>query len=163
MKPAFKQFVFVLAIVVLAFAVLFVWWRQERFFSAYNRPFGPRPPEHFEDMMARDLGLTPAQQQRLESSRKLRMQEARQLHNILFSVQEALMTELQKPAVNMAEVERLHQEEKKISLEIEDHKFKGLLELREVLTEEQFIKLHQHMKDFERPPEEPPFHEGARP
>jgi len=107
--------------------------------------FGPKDPEAFRQRMeARkkaihtQLNLTEDQEARLEANRSEHRQEVRKLREKMRAAREAFKGELEKEALDMEKITQLHNEQKTVQGQIADHRLEKILQVREILTPEQF-------------------------
>jgi Spy/CpxP family protein refolding chaperone len=135
-------------IILLGALLVFAWLIFKQLSLSSERGFPPQPPEHFEKMMEEQLNMTASQRKQLEEHRSAHMGEARQLFERLSQAQEALMEEFNKPTLDSVAIASLQKKVKSVLVEMEDHKLKGMYELRNILTLEQFKKLHQKMGEL---------------
>jgi Spy/CpxP family protein refolding chaperone len=84
------------------------------------------------------LNLSEAQQALLEAHRNRHRTAAREFHNSMRAVREDLKAELEKLELDMEKIYQLNSELKEIHGEMADHRLAGILEVREILTAEQF-------------------------
>ncbi len=110
---------------------------------------GPGGPEKWEKKrearmqeMHKKLGLTPEQEKRLEEHRKTHQEAGKALREEKREKMEALRLELEKPDMDEARVRAIHAEIKDIQNKLADHRLQGVLEVRHILTPEQFKKFH---------------------
>ncbi len=107
--------------------------------------FGAKDPEAFRQRMEarreaihRQLNLTDDQAARLEANRSEHRQEARKLREKMRAAREAFKSELEKEELDMEKITQLHNEQKTVQGQIADHRLEGILQVREILTPEQF-------------------------
>lgn len=102
------------------------------------------------EKMAQELGLTEEQQTQLKEHRQQSMQQAKAIREQLKSKKEEIRQELQKEDVDIARVKAIHEQIKALIAQREDGRLEGILKLREVLTAEQFQKMHEKMAQGRR-------------
>lgn len=90
------------------------------------------------EAMAERLGLSDTQKDLLATHREKQWAESAELRTTLRETREALGAELGKTDFDQATVEQLHDQIKALKAEMADHRFEGILELRQILTPEQF-------------------------
>ncbi len=90
--------------------------------------------------MYKDLNLAEEQKKLLEENRKSHKEEARALFKDMRQKRDALRQELEKGALNMDNINQINNELKKLQAEMLDHRLAGVLEVRKILTPEQFKK-----------------------
>jgi Spy/CpxP family protein refolding chaperone len=105
--------------------------------------------ERFEEM-AKELSLTEEQQKKIEEHKKTMMEKAKALQEEIRQKKEAIGAELQKEQLDMDKINALQAELKSLITQREDTRLKGILEMREILTLEQFQKLHEKMGEHAR-------------
>jgi Spy/CpxP family protein refolding chaperone len=147
MKVNFKQFVY--SICFIGMMVLTS--------NLYAREPGDRPPGHEamrEKMRARmlevfkQLDLSPEQEKQLESHRSNHREQAKEIHKSIRAKKEEMRDELQKQELNMDKINKIHSELKNLHSEKADHRLEGILEVRKILTTEQFVKFMELKKDI---------------
>lgn len=114
--------------------------------SAQIRHSGQRIQEIYNQ-----LNLTDDQKKQLEDNKKqhrARMESARQE---VKTDKEALHEELMKPQLDMPRIKDLHERIKTLQSQMEDIKLSAILEVRAILTPEQFLKfanlMHRHKQE----------------
>lgn len=98
--------------------------------------------------MHQQLNLTPDQEAVLEEHRKTHWQEMKTLFEQIRAKKDELGKALQNPQLDMNQVTALHNQLKDLKIKKEDLRLKGILEVREVLTPEQFAQFMQMKKSF---------------
>ena len=91
------------------------------------------------------LHLSAEQEALLENHRARHRQEARDLRETVRATKEALRQELQQPEMDMAKVNQLHAYLKDLHGRRADHRLEGILEVRKILTPEQFSQFMELM------------------
>ena len=125
--------------------------------NVYSQP----PEEQFnrheemrEKMRARmlevfkQLDLSPEQEEQLQAHRKNHREQAGEFWESLRAKKEAIRNELQKEELNMEEIYKIHNELKGLLSNKADHRLEGILEVRKILTAEQFRKFCELRKDM---------------
>jgi len=105
---------------------------------------GGKGPD-FEEMVEK-LGLTEEQQAQLKEHRQQKMQQARGIREQLKAKKEEIRQELQKEPFDVARIKAVHEQIKALVAQREDDRLEGILKMREVLTAEQFQKVHDRME-----------------
>ena len=95
-------------------------------------------PQPRMEAMAEQLGLSEAQKGLLANHKAKQRESAQELRAALRETREAMKAELAKPDFDQATVENLHDQTKTLKAEMADHRLAGILEVREILTPEQF-------------------------
>lgn len=93
--------------------------------------------------MDKELGLTADQENKLEEHRKSHREESRQLFEQMRQKREALEVEMEKPDLNMDKINAIHSDLKNVQSKMADQRLEGILEVRKILTPEQFKKFHE--------------------
>lgn len=96
------------------------------------------------------LGLTEEQQKKMDVHRQSAMEEAKMLMEQIRLKKEEIGVELQKETLDMDKINALQSEMKTLMAQKEDHRLKGILEMRDILTQEQFQKLQEKGKMYRR-------------
>jgi Spy/CpxP family protein refolding chaperone len=116
-------------------------------FSPDDAPPGSPPNEaRMEERMARmdkELGLTAEQRKKLKEHRQSHRGEAKKFFEEIRTKREALREELEKPDFDKDKVKALNEELKALQNRMADHRLEGILEVREILTPEQFKRFHE--------------------
>lgn len=97
--------------------------------------------------MREKLGLTADQEAKLKAHRAAHKEAGRQLREEMRSKRDALRQELEKPSVDEKRVRALHDEIKALDARLSDHRLSGILEVRHILTPEQFKKFQEMMPE----------------
>jgi Spy/CpxP family protein refolding chaperone len=102
-----------------------------------------------------DLGLTEEQQEQMKEHRDQNHQKMRETHEKMRQARQALKTELEKEKSNNKAINEISTSLKTMQADMVDNRIKSILELKEVLTYEQFKqfgektrKLHEKGKEF---------------
>ncbi|OGX06283.1 MAG: hypothetical protein A2Z88_00545 [Omnitrophica WOR_2 bacterium GWA2_47_8] len=98
--------------------------------------------------MYKELGLTPEQQAQLDAHKEKHRGQMKGLHEQIKAKREEVRAELQKPEVDTNKVQQVHNELKALKAQQEDHQLEGVLEVRKILTAEQFQKFMQLKEDW---------------
>lgn len=99
--------------------------------------------EKFKAKIKEELGLTDEQQQKLEEHRKVHREQAKLYKKSIEDLREQLKKELEKEDFDREKVQGLHEQLKSLINQKEDHRLQGILDVREILTAEQFRKFHE--------------------
>jgi len=135
MKPKFNMIVLAVLICFVATGTAFAWGGCGR----ADRP--GRDHKGRMEEMAKELGLTPEQQTKLEAAKETHRAEMEGLHTALKEKREALKAELSKPGVTRQAVEPLVAEIKNIEARLTDMRIDGIFTVKGILTPEQLAKL----------------------
>ena len=121
--------------------------------NVYAQPFGDpgngKMKERTESRMSevsKELNLSAEQQKQLEAHRKQHREQNAALFSDIKKKRDEIKSELQKPELNMNKINQLQAELKGLMGKIEDDRLNGILEVRKVLTAEQFAKFTQLME-----------------
>ncbi len=96
----------------------------------------------------KQLDLSPEQEKQLNAHRKGHREEGKEIHESIKTKREAMKKELQKQDLDMEEINKIHSELKSMYSRKADHRLEGILEVREILTNEQFIKFMELRKNL---------------
>ena len=125
--------------------------------NVYSQPTGDFPPGREamrEKMKARmlevfkQLDLSPEQEKQLNAHRKGHREEGKEIHESIRAKREAMKEELQKQDLDMEKINKIHSELKSMHSKKADHRLEGILEVRKILTNEQFVKFMELRKDL---------------
>ncbi len=125
--------------------------------NVYSQPPGDqfnRHEEMREKMKARmlevfkQLDLSPEQEEQLKAHRNNHREQGREFRESLRAKKEAIRNELQNEELNMEEIYKIHNELKGLLSNKADHRLEGILEVRKILTAEQFRKFCELRKDM---------------
>ncbi len=147
MNVNFKQFVY-------SFGIIGVMLLTS---NIYAHTPGDHSPEHEvmrEKMKARmlevfkQLDLSPEQEKQLEAHRNKHREQAGEIRKSIKAKREEIRNELQKQELNMEKINKIHSELKSLRSKKADHRIDGILEVRKILTTEQFVKFCELKKDI---------------
>ncbi len=125
--------------------------------NTYSQPTERHSPEHEamrEKMKTRmievfkQLDLSPEQEKQLKVHRNKHREQEKNFHESIRSKSEEMKIELQKQEMNMAKIDKINSELKSIKSKKSDHRLESILEVREILTAEQFVKFMDLKKEF---------------
>jgi Spy/CpxP family protein refolding chaperone len=109
--------------------------------SAYaQKQRDPAKKEAAIQKVLQQLNLTDGQNQKLKEHRIKHRQKAKQLYEDVQAKRKELADELKKSEPNTKEVKEIHGELKKLKAKKADHRLEGILEVRKILTTEQYSK-----------------------
>lgn len=94
------------------------------------------------------LGLTAEQKEQLQAHKEKHRAEAKSLREEVRAKREEIRQELQKADFDQGKVQQLHSELKALKNQKEDHRLNGILEVRQILTPEQFSKFMELKKEW---------------
>ena len=151
MNVRLRQIIYTLGIVgvMLLSSNVYSQPRGDRF----NRPDEMRG-EMREKMKARmlevfkQLDLSPEQEEQLKTHRKNHRGQGKEFRENMKAKKEAIRNELQKEELNMENVYTIHKELKDLIMQKADHRLEGILEVRKILTAEQFRKFCELRKEM---------------
>ncbi len=147
MKVNFKQFVYSLGIIGMMLLSS----------NVYSQPAGDFPPgrEAMREKMRaqmlnifKQLNLSPEQEKQLNTHRKKHREQGKEIHTNIKAKREAMKEELQKQDLDMNKINKIHSEMKSMHSKKADHRLEGILEVRKILTTEQFVKFMELEKDL---------------
>ena len=97
--------------------------------------------------MNKQLGVTQEQEQKLKEHREKNQAQMKALKDKLKEKREAIRQELEKTDFNEAQVKAIQNEIKTLQNQKEDIRLEGILEVRKILSQEQFKKFSEKMKE----------------
>ncbi|HZX49463.1 MAG TPA: Spy/CpxP family protein refolding chaperone [Nitrospirota bacterium] len=97
--------------------------------------------------MYKKLNLTPGQDKQLKDHRNRHRSQMETLYKEIKVKREQLGEELQKTEFDMSKVQQVHDELKSLKAGMEDNRLEGILEVRKILTPEQFSKFMKLKKE----------------
>jgi Spy/CpxP family protein refolding chaperone len=147
MNSNIKQFVYSLGIIGVMLLAS----------NVYSQPTEWQSPGH-EEMrekvkvrmleVFKQLDLSPEQEKQLKAHRNKLKEQGKDIHESVRAKREEMKIELQKQELNMAKINKINSELKNIKSKKADYKLEGILEVRNILTTEQFIKFMELKKEF---------------
>lgn len=93
------------------------------------------------------LGLTPGQDKQLKDHRDRHRSQMETLHKEIKAKRDQIGEELQKTDFDLRKVQQIHGDLKSLKARMEDDRLKGILEVRKILTPEQFNKFMKLRKE----------------
>ena len=96
------------------------------------------------------LNLTDEQKKQLEDNKHKNQEQKKALFKHMKSVREELRQEFMKPDLDMNKVNAIHAQIKATQSQMADNRLNSVLEVRKILTPEQFKKFHELMKKHEK-------------
>ncbi len=147
MKVNFKQFIYSLGIIGVMLLSS----------NVYSQPTGGFPPgrEAMREKMRtqmlevfKQLELSPEQEGQLNTHRKKHREQGNAIYKSIKAKREEMKEELQKEELDMEKINKIHSELKSIHSKKADHRLEGVLEVRKILTTEQFVKFMALRKDL---------------
>ena len=100
--------------------------------------------------MYEKLELSQEQKEQLEAHRKAQKEEFKEVFQELKSNKDALAEELEKKNMDKDKVQQIHAKIKMLNAKKEDLRLEGIMQVREILTDEQFsefMKLKESRKE----------------
>ncbi len=125
--------------------------------NVYSQPTERHSPGHEamrEKIEARmlevykQLDLSPEQEKQLKAHINKQKEQGKDIHESIRAKREEMKIELQKQELNMAKINKINSELKSIKSKKSDHRLESILEVREILTVEQFLKFMELKKEF---------------
>jgi Spy/CpxP family protein refolding chaperone len=119
--------------------------------AAHEGQEGKRDGKHWEEKIAKvhqELGLTPEQEAQLKATREKGHTQKEALQQQIKSKYGELQAELQKPDYSADKVKQIHSELKALKDQKEDIQLEGILEVRKVLSPEQYTKFQEMKKGW---------------
>ena len=102
-----------------------------------------------------ELGVSDEQRAQLKANKEKNREAMKAVHEQKKSLREELNQELMKPELDMAKVKEIHEKMKALDAQVSDNRLDSILEVRKILTPEQFGKFLSVMKEKMNK-----FHEG---
>ena len=93
------------------------------------------------------LGLTPEQDKQLKDHRDRHRSQMETLHKEIEAKREQIGEELQKTDFDIRKVQQIHGDLKSLKARMEDNRLEGILEVRKILTQDQFSKFMKLKED----------------
>jgi Spy/CpxP family protein refolding chaperone len=93
-----------------------------------------------------ELNLTPEQSEEIKGQRSEHRRIKKELGQSLREKQKELKAELEKEVSDRKELERISKDIKRLQGERVDHRIEGVLQMKEILTPEQYRKFHQRTR-----------------
>ncbi len=84
----------------------------------------------------------------MEAHRNKHREQSKEFWKSIKAKKEEFRNELQKQELNMEKVNEIHSDLKALRSKKSDHRLKGMLEVRKILTPEQFVKFCELKKDL---------------
>lgn len=116
--------------------------RDEGKFSKWKERKEARKQEIF-----KELNLTDEQKQKLEEKGREHKDGAQHLRNDMRELKEALRQELEKESLDMAKINQIQGQIKEKQSQMMDNRLEGVLELRGVLTPDQYKEFTEKMQE----------------
>jgi Spy/CpxP family protein refolding chaperone len=121
--------------------------------NAYEGPGkhedGAHWKEHKQHLM-QELGLTDDQQQQLKDHRARHRKDHQALKEQIRAKREEIRMLLEKEDFDKDQVYQLHNQLKALKLRAEDHRLEGILEVRGILTPEQYRRFGEMKDDLKK-------------
>ncbi len=95
----------------------------------------------------KDFNLTDEQKKMLEANRSKHREDMKALFNDMKTQKAAMSQELQKQTLDMAKINQINGELKKLEARMLDYKLQGILDVRNILSPEQFKKFSEKMEE----------------
>ena len=103
------------------------------------------------DNIAKELNLTESQKQQMAQQRSKEKEQGQVLREKMKAARDELTKELDKEKPDMAKIRSLISEMKELIGSRIEQRVDGIISMKQVLTPEQFKKLNEKTKRFERP------------
>lgn len=108
---------------------------------------GDRPSiEEKMKRMSSELKLTPEQEKKLKEHKQAHREASKTLWEAVRAKKDELEKELSNPKFEENKVKALHSEITALKAKLADHRLQGILEVRRILSPEQFTKFQDMMK-----------------
>ena len=113
--------------------------------AEYGHQRGRGPKEGAMAKLIEELGLTPEQQEQLKTQREAHRGKMKELHETLKTKRAELKEELEKAGSNEGRINSLASEVKSLMSESVDLRVGNILEVKAILTPEQFEEFKKHV------------------
>jgi Spy/CpxP family protein refolding chaperone len=104
---------------------------------------------HWRDQIYKDLNLTAEQKKLLDENKNQNRQEMKALFQSIKDKRALLQQELQKDQLDMGKINQIQGEMKEFQGKMLDRRLTGILEVRKILTPEQFKKFLSHTDEHQ--------------
>ncbi len=147
MKFNIKQFVYSLGIIgVMLLASNVYSHPKDRDFSGHGAKRDKREDRMLE--VCKQLDLSPEQETQLKAHRDKHREQKQDIHESIRTKREEMKIELQMQELNMDNINKINSELKGIASKKIDLRLEGILEVKKILTAEQFAKFMELKKGF---------------
>ena len=130
-------------ILVTAVILSLVFLLDVQVYAAGERYKGKEKREHKISEIRKQLALTPDQETQLKNHREKHRSQMETLHQQIKTRKEQIREELQKEDFDLNKVKQIHSELKSLKDQMEDHRLDRILQVRQILTPEQFNKFKE--------------------
>jgi Spy/CpxP family protein refolding chaperone len=111
---------------------------------------GKRHQEMDFSKIGKDLNLSPEQENKLKENREAHRGQMKSLYTQIKAKREEIRTELEKEQFDENKIRQIHTELKGLRSQAEDMRLNAILEVRKILTAEQFAKFSELRKQFKK-------------
>jgi Spy/CpxP family protein refolding chaperone len=98
----------------------------------------------------KELGITDEQKKALEAHKDQHRQEMKDLGKAMRDQMAQMRQELQKETLDMGKINQIESDLKATQAKMLDHRLQGILEVRKILTPEQFKKFSEKMEEHRK-------------
>ena len=123
--------------------------RQSYADSQAEKPF-TKKWEARRNELYKDLNLSQEQKKMLEENKNKHKEEMKALFNAMKEMRTSMRQELQKEKLDMAKIGEINNEMKRLEAQMSDQRLAGILEVRKILSPEQFKKFMEKMGGITR-------------
>jgi Spy/CpxP family protein refolding chaperone len=141
----------ILSYAAAAILVLFFTSTASAQWFGRNGEKGQKPDEGGFENIARELNLTESQKQQMAQQRTKEKEQGRVLREEMKAVRDELTKELDKDKPDRVRISSIISQMKELIGRRIEQRVEGILSMKQVLTPEQFKKLNEKTKRFERP------------
>ena len=107
------------------------------------------------EAMVKELGLSDEQQQKIQQHRTDMKADRQAVRQALRDKRDKMRQALEQPELDMVLIQQIQGEIKALIIQREDDRLAGVLQMRQILTPEQFAQFHVKMKEQGRHHGEP--------
>ncbi len=147
MKVSFKQFVYSFAIIGAMLLTSNVYAQAQEDYSAGREAMREKMKARMLEVF-KQLDLSPEQEKQLEAHRNKHREQGEEIRKSIKAKRGEIKNELHKQELNMEKINKIHSELKSLRSKKADHRLEGILEVRKILTTEQFRKFCELKKDI---------------
>lgn len=147
MKVSFKQLVYSFGIIGVMLLTSNVYAQTQEDYSAGREAMREKMKARMLEVF-KQLDLSPEQEKQLAAHRNKHREQGKEIYKNIKAKREEIKNELQKQELNMEKINKIHSELKSLRSKKADRRLEGILEVRKILTTEQFRKFCELKKDI---------------
>lgn len=147
MKVNFKQIVYSLGLIVAILLSSNVYSQSTGASSADHEAMREKKKAQMLEIF-KQLDLSPEQEGKLNAHRNKYREQRKEVRRSIKAKREEMKAELQKQDLDMERINKIHSEMKSMKSKKADNRLRGILEVRKILTTEQFVRFMKLKKDL---------------